>query len=142
MAHSAAQKSDSQRPSSNANRHDPEAHPQASAPDPTGRRKFQRTDIQLEVSLSVAERVAAGRTENLSPGGVFVATDFLLQVGQEIDVTITLPNDRKIVAHGQVRWVRERSAASAAPAGMGIQFEQIEGRPLVESFLSAHPPAP
>ena len=116
------------------------ARPQSSAPDPTGRRKFERKDIQLDVSLYSDSNFYAGFTENLSAGGVFVATHNLRPIGEKIDVTITLPNDKQIIAHGVVRWLRVYNEASDAPPGMGIQFVEIEGEDLMREFLSARSP--
>ncbi len=118
----------------------PLPRPKNSAPDPTGRRRFDRKDIQLDVSLYSDSNFYAGFTENLSAGGVFVATHNLRPIGEKIDVTITLPNDKQIVAHGVVRWLREFNEASDAPPGMGIQFQSITGEDLMRDFLSARSP--
>lgn len=112
----------------------------SSAPDPTGRRKSERKDIKLDVSLYSDSNFYAGFTENLSAGGVFVATHNLLKVGHPIDLTITLPNEKQIVAHGIVRWLREYNEASDCPPGMGIQFLNVEGENLIGEFLSARAP--
>lgn len=114
--------------------------PRTSAPDPSGRRRFERKDINLDVSLYSDSNFYAGFTENLSVGGVFVATHNLLKVGEAIDVTITMPNDKQVIAHGVVRWIREYNEASDTPPGMGIQFTQIEGEGLIQSFLQARAP--
>lgn len=114
--------------------------PKDTAPDPTGRRQFNRKDIQLDVSLYSDSNFYAGFTENLSAGGVFVATHNLLAVGEKLDVTITLPNDEAIVGHGVVRWLREYNEASDCPPGMGIQFESISNEELMREFLAARAP--
>jgi uncharacterized protein (TIGR02266 family) len=118
----------------------PAASPRSSAPDPTRRRKFERKDILLDVSLYSDSNFYAGFTENLSAGGLFVATHNLLKVGEAIDLTITLPNDKQIIAHGVVRWLRVYNESSDSPPGMGIQFLSLEGEDLIKDFLTARAP--
>ena len=108
--------------------------------DTSHRRQFERKDIQLDVSLYSDSNFYAGFTENLSAGGVFVATHNLLKQGENLDVTITLPSDQQVVARGVVRWIREYNEASDSPPGMGIQFLSLEGESLIHEFLAARPP--
>lgn len=117
-----------------AHRHDPEAHPQSATPDPTGRRKFLRTNIELPVDLLVFDERHVGTTENLSPGGVFVRCPPVLQVGETVDLTITMPNRSRISAHGVVRWVRAPEQ-DAQDGGVGIQFLQLEGGNVMGPFI-------
>jgi len=114
--------------------------PQQPTSDYSHRRKYERKDIQLDVSLYSDHNFYAGFTENLSAGGVFVATHNLLKIGETIDVTVTLPNDKQVVAHGVVRWLREYNEASDAPPGMGIQFLSMQGEDLMRDFLNARSP--
>jgi Tfp pilus assembly protein PilZ len=107
-------------------RHDPEAHPHTAAPDPTGRREFVRTVIDLPVEIPTSEAKYLGQTENLSPGGAFVRSAFVIATGERIDLVITMPNASQVTAHGIVRWVREAHPTNPGP-GMGIQFLQMEG---------------
>jgi Tfp pilus assembly protein PilZ len=123
-AHFSADLSTDEPPKSGS--HDPEAHPQSAAPDPTGRREFVRTSVVLTVEIVSQGTTYPGTTENLSPGGVFVCSEHLLEPDENVDLLIHLPNASTITAHGVVRWIR---AAHAAPggAGMGIQFRKLEG---------------
>ncbi len=107
---------------------------------PDVRRKFERKDINLDVSLYSDSNFYAGFTENLSAGGVFIATHNLLKIGEKIDITITMPTEKQVVAHGIVRWLREYNEASDSPPGMGIQFISIEGEDLIKDFLAARAP--
>jgi uncharacterized protein (TIGR02266 family) len=107
---------------------------------PDVRRKFERKDIQLDVSLYSDSNFYAGFTENLSDGGVFIATHNLLKIGEKIDLTITMPNEKKVIAHGIVRWLRVYNESSDAPPGMGIQFLSLEGEDLIKDFLAARAP--
>ncbi len=121
--------------SRSGHKHDPEAHPQLACLDPTGRRKFVRTNIELAVELCIEGQSFAASTENLSPGGVFVRTDQSLQVGETVDLLIVMPNRSQITAHGVVRWVRS-AALVPAGAGVGIQFLQLEGGSMMGPLSS------
>lgn len=113
-------------PPASTSRHDPEAHPAEAAPDPTGRRKFMRTNVELPVQFLHTESPRQGLTENLSPGGVFVRSDWSCEVGQVVHLTIRLPNASRITAHGIVRWVRPSKPENPKP-GMGIEFTELDG---------------
>lgn len=112
-------------PPSSVSRHNPEAHPGETAPDPTGRRRFMRTNVSLPVELHHAGADVEGQTENLSPGGVFVRTTLACAEGETIELSIQLPNSAHITAHGTVRWVRAAQGASV-PAGLGIEFVDLQ----------------
>ncbi len=114
--------------------HDPEAHPQEASPDPTGRRKFVRTVIDLAVEIRIEDEAHQARTENLSPGGAFVCTTHLLEPGETLDLIITMPNQSLVTAHGVVRWVRPQDVAPQG-SGMGIQFLQMEGGNVMNPFV-------
>lgn len=117
-----------------------ESHSRLKSTAPDVRRKFERKDIQLDVSLYSESNFYAGFTENLSAGGLFIATHNLLKIGEKIDLTVTMPNDKKVIAHGVVRWIRVYNEASDAPPGMGIQFLSLEGDDLIKDFLAARAP--
>lgn len=108
--------------------------------EPAGRRKFERKNISLDVSLYSDSNFYGGLTENISVGGLFVATHNIRPVGELIDLKITLPNDTEVEAHGVVRWIREYNEASDTPPGMGIQFLQVVGEELIDEFLSTRAP--
>jgi uncharacterized protein (TIGR02266 family) len=66
-----------------------------------------------------------GVTRNISAGGVFVATEDLLRVGDRLNLRFTLPGvDRPFAVQTEVRWVREKRSPpdEHAPPGMGLQF--------------------
>ena len=60
----------------------------------TERRAARRYDLSLPVMIQVpVERQTAprtGRTQDISPGGVFFFTDYDLSAGTELDLTMTL----------------------------------------------------
>jgi uncharacterized protein (TIGR02266 family) len=107
------------------------------------RREFPRYSVDLDVSLGSDHNFYAGFAENLSSGGVFVATHLLQPVGEEIRFSIHLPEMQAAVAGtGEVRWIREFNEQSDLPPGMGIRFRQLEpgAQELIMRFLDRREP--
>jgi uncharacterized protein (TIGR02266 family) len=84
-----------------------------------------RLDVSLMVSVDSDSNFYVGFTENLSDGGVFVATHAPRPIGCSVNLAVALPNQMPIHAKGTVAWVREYSEANDAAPGMGIRFDQI-----------------
>jgi uncharacterized protein (TIGR02266 family) len=96
-----------------------------------------------------------GLSENLSEGGLFVATHDILPIGTPIRVDLRLPTSRDLLSvDGEVRWVRSPDAvgdtgsnfgsgsdASVKP-GMGIQFRDTspEVTRAIEKFMKHRKP--
>src|SRR3954451_8258819 len=101
----------------------PTAHAEtAGAP----RRSFTRFDVELDVSLESESNFYLGLTENLSEGGLYIATHVLKPIGTRLEVSFKLPQrPDPIRAIGVVRWVREYSETSDTPPGLGVRFEEI-----------------
>jgi uncharacterized protein (TIGR02266 family) len=91
------------------------------------------------VSLHTESRYFAGFTENVSSGGVFVATHLVQQVDTLVRVTLHL-DEYSIGAVGEVRWTRSASESGNQPPGMGIRFVAIEphGEDLLRKLLESH----
>jgi uncharacterized protein (TIGR02266 family) len=85
-----------------------------------------------------------GFTENLSGGGVFIATHLIRPIGSSVEVNLSLPGTPEpLVLHGEVRWVREyNSSSSDVWPGMGIRFEDLgqEQEALIRQFLQTREP--
>lgn len=95
-------------------------------PDSDGRRAHTRYSVDLDVHFGSDHNFYAGFVENLSAGGIFVATHNLRPVGERFEININLPDGRPIRGVGEVRWVREYSERSNVPPGMGIRFLELE----------------
>ncbi|MGC4065659.1 MAG: TIGR02266 family protein [Polyangiaceae bacterium] len=122
-----------------------DAHPDSSREVSPGsqRREHPRYKVELDVSLGSDHNFYVGFVENLSSGGVFIATHMLKAVGEVFELTIHLPNSATAVKGvGEVRWIREYSERSNVPPGMGIRFIQLESdaKALIEEFLSRREP--
>jgi uncharacterized protein (TIGR02266 family) len=90
------------------------------------RRQFQRFQVELELTLQSESTIWIGHAENVSDGGVFVATKELKPIGTEVEMTLKLPgNLLPVWAVGVVCWIRDTSGKSDTPLGMGIQFRLI-----------------
>jgi uncharacterized protein (TIGR02266 family) len=118
------------------------AHP----PGPVGTaeaRRYARHDVELEVTMESESNFYMGLTENLSEGGIFIATHVLKPMGTSMAVVFKLPDVAdpvKLV--GTVRWVREYSETSDTSPGMGVRFEQLtdEQANQIRRFLAARDP--
>jgi uncharacterized protein (TIGR02266 family) len=118
---------------------------QESGPMPAveARRAHPRHDVELEVTLESESNFYMGLTENLSEGGLFIATHLVKPMGTRIEVSIKLPHVAEpIKAVGTVRWTREYSETSDTMPGMGVRFENIapEHVAQIREFLAARAP--
>jgi uncharacterized protein (TIGR02266 family) len=92
--------------------------------EPTDERQ-PRLDVSLTVSFDSGSNFYVGFTENLSDGGVFVATHVPRPIGSTVGLLIAMPNGTPIRARGTVAWIREYSEANDAVPGMGIRFDEV-----------------
>lgn len=107
------------------------------------RRQHARYRVDLDVSLGSDHNFYAGLVENISAGGVFVATHLLKPVGEVIELAIHLPDSEDVLRGvGEVRWIREYVERSELPPGMGIRFIDFapEGLERIERFLAKREP--
>jgi uncharacterized protein (TIGR02266 family) len=89
-------------------------------------RRHRRVTIAAEVHLESESNLYAGITNNLSEGGLFVATADLLAKGTVLDLEFSIPDGGPpIRTTGVVRWLREDLEHIEAPPGMGIQFVEL-----------------
>jgi uncharacterized protein (TIGR02266 family) len=85
-----------------------------------------RVPLQVEVTLESDHNFFAGIANNVSEGGLFVATTSPPPVGTEVGFELVLGGERFLVM-GVVRWVRDEGAASSgAPAGCGVKWVNLE----------------
>lgn len=107
------------------------------------RREHSRFSVDLDVTVTSDHNFYAGFVENMSVGGIFIATHQLKPVGERIEFSVHLPgSEEPIRGSGEVRWVRVYSEASNVPPGMGIKFDQIDPAAVraIESFLAQREP--
>jgi uncharacterized protein (TIGR02266 family) len=92
----------------------------------TERRASQRVPLQVEVGLHTESTFFSGYSEDLSDGGLFVATYRHIPVGTEVTVSVELPEGEPLTAHGRVVWVRQAQEHMAP--GVGVAFDGLEPR--------------
>lgn len=114
----------------------------APLPDPEHRREHSRFHVDLDVTVGSDHNFYAGFAENLSAGGVFIATHKLKPVGSKIELAINLPDGAQLRAEGEVRWVRIFNEHSDTPPGMGVKFSNLpdESVTMIQNFLSRREP--
>ena len=85
--------------------------------------------MSVEVDLRSESTFFTGFSENLSEGGLFIATDAPFEIGDRLDITLSLMGDAPTTQQVTVRWIRPPGAIGGLPAGMGVQFDDLgEGR--------------
>ncbi len=107
------------------------------------KRTSPRVEVEVEVAMHTEHNFYTGISENLSEGGVFIATYDNLPVGTQMDITINLPSCPPIHAQGTVRWVREyhKFTEDLSP-GVGVQFQNLpeKDQALIKDFLRRRAP--
>jgi len=107
-------------------------------------RQFRRFPIKVEVDYATEHNFFTGFTENLSSGGLFVATHIPAELGDVLSLTFTVPGlDENITAVGRVQWVREYNENSPDTIpGMGLRFLKLskEARAAIEMFIQHRRP--
>jgi len=103
------------------------------------RRGYPRIQLKVEVTHTSEHNFFTGFTENISEGGVFIATYQSFPIGTRFELSFTLPDDPEpIGVVGEVRWIREvQTEREAIAPGVGISFVEIAPRHLerVQVFL-------
>ena len=107
------------------------------------RRMSPRVEIDIDVSFVSESNFFQGFSEDLSDGGLFVATYDLQPLGTKVDVEFTLPTGHIVKATGEVRWLRDlREDSPGMSPGMGIRFLDLppEDERAVHEFVRARSP--
>lgn len=107
-------------------------------------RKYRRFPVAVEVGYATDHNFYTGFTQNLSHGGLFVATHMLSEIGDVLALTFSVPGLRKICTGiCQVQWIREYNPdyPDTVP-GMGLRFLKLEpeARAAIELFINHRRP--
>ena len=105
-------------------------------------RASERFDLEVKVDLESDHNFYTGLTQNISSGGVFIATHHLRRIGDRITLKFTLPGAAKVVeVETEVRWIRENSALKRAEGGtgMGVRFINLsaEASAAINAFVQS-----
>lgn len=88
-----------------------------------------RVFIEADIGLMSDSHFYTGLSQDISTGGLFVATYQPKPPGTEISIYLVLPLDGHVVeAMGVVRWTRDHGGD--APPGMGIAFKDLRPEDL------------
>ena len=110
---------------------------------PDERRSHSRHTFETAVSFESDSNFFTGFTEDLSEGGLFLATYQLRPLGELIDVEFELPDGHIVNATGEVRWLRDlREETPGVRPGMGLRFLDLkeEDREAILFFTSLRQP--
>jgi len=89
-------------------------------------RRAPRVPLEVEVSIQSEHNFFTGVANNISEGGVFIATVDPPSVGTEIGFELVLGGERFLVM-AVVCWVRDEHAAKpGVPAGCGVKWLNVE----------------
>ena len=116
--------------------------PEAKVADPHANvRASERYDLEIKVDLESEHNFYTGLTQNISAGGLFIATHHLRRIGDRIALKFQLPGSEQSVAvETEVRWIRENSSLQRVDGatGMGVRFINLspEATNAIQSFLS------
>jgi uncharacterized protein (TIGR02266 family) len=104
-------------------------------------RASERYDLEIKVDLESEHNFYTGLTQNISAGGLFIATHHLRRIGDRITLKFQLPGSEQAVeVETEVRWIRENSALNRAEGstGMGVRFINLspEATTAITKFLS------
>jgi uncharacterized protein (TIGR02266 family) len=105
---------------------------------PDERRQFQRATLKASVSLTSESNFYTGFMNDISEGGLFVATHNVIPRGSRMEIEFSLPDDDEpIHVLGEVRWVVEYNPLSDGHPGMGLQFVDLKekDRVRIEQFV-------
>jgi uncharacterized protein (TIGR02266 family) len=105
-------------------------------------RAAERFDLEVKVDLESDHNFYTGLTQNISSGGLFIATHHLRKIGDRITLKFTLPGSEKVLAvETEVRWIRENSALLRAEngTGMGVRFINLsaEASAAINAFVQS-----
>jgi uncharacterized protein (TIGR02266 family) len=104
-------------------------------------RATERFDLEVKVDLESDHNFYTGLTQNISAGGLFIATHHLRRIGDRITLKFQLPGtEGSVEVETEVRWIRENSALTRADGatGMGVRFINLtpEATTAIQKFLS------
>jgi uncharacterized protein (TIGR02266 family) len=97
----------------------------ALAAEPPEQGRLEREDLFFGVQYRVGDRLLSDFAQNISEGGLFIATETALPVSTVISLEFCLPgNQEPVVVSGRVVWTV--SGGPEQSSGMGIEFENLD----------------
>ena len=82
-----------------------------------------RIEVSLPTHFATIRTSDSGEIRNLSPGGLFIATPAIPEVGERIEVHFTAPSGEPVEACGVVWWTtKDRQFYGDATRGFGVRL--------------------
>jgi uncharacterized protein (TIGR02266 family) len=108
------------------------------------KRRHNRVPVEVDIDFSSESNFYNGFTENISEGGVFVATYELKPMGEKVTMKFRLPDSEETIeCEGEVRWIRvaNQDTPDVSP-GLGLQFVNMspELQARVDAFIREREP--
>jgi uncharacterized protein (TIGR02266 family) len=105
-------------------------------------RAAERFDLEVKVDLESDHNFYTGLTQNISSGGVFIATNAIRKIGDRITLKFSLPGTNETLAvETEVRWIRENSALHKVEGatGMGVRFVNLSpaAASMIQKFVES-----
>ena len=105
-------------------------------------RHAERFDLEVKVDLESDHNFYTGLTQNISAGGLFVATHQLRRIGDRLKITFSLPGTAApLTLETEVRWIRENSSLHRVDSstGMGVRFINLspEATDIIQAFIES-----
>lgn len=124
---------------------DPQPAPAQSdaQPQQAERRQHERASLNAQIGFSTENNFFTGFTQDISEGGIFIATVAELPIGSPVSLTLTLPDGSPVEAEGEVRWRREYNELNPdIEPGLGVQFRQLSLDALenIQGFVAQREP--
>ena len=87
-------------------------------------REYERIPYTVQVEFRTASSFLVAYSVNLSRGGMFLETDFPLDIGAPITLALAVPGAGSVGLSGVVAWRRGRESQDGPP-GIGIEFHDV-----------------
>ncbi len=88
--------------------------------------RHKRVALSVDVTMVSESNFYTGLANNISEGGLFVATYMPPPVGTVVEIAVELGMSKQAASfniRGQVQWIRSADESSeGVPAGCGLQF--------------------
>jgi uncharacterized protein (TIGR02266 family) len=105
------------------------------------RRRQPRHGCEIEVEFLGDSHLITGLSQDISEGGVFIATYQALPIGSQVTLGLELP-DGRVEVQGVVRWARPELEECEQRPGFGVAFTNLSPDALaaLTAFCRSEPP--
>lgn len=101
-------------------------------------RQFDRATAVIKVNYSDHGALKMDYAQNISRGGLFLATDSEFELGQDIELHLNTHGlDKAIAVPGVVRWIGERGAPPVRGIGVQFKLDNPEIRSRIDRMVDA-----